>query len=266
VVTAADNQDITLSPTGTGSLILTANAQLQAQSDLRFADADSSNWVAFQAPSTVSSNVTWTLPATDGTSGQTLTTNGSGTLSFSTTSTSVTDNSIDSGTNYIAFTTVTSGSLATARVSTTKLTFQPSTGTLTIDGTARSLLSENVKTASHTLELADRNRLVAFNGSGAQTVTVPTNAAVAFPIGTTLHISRINTGTVTLAASGGVTLTKTGNLGANEVIEIVKRGTDAWQVIDSEANLTATGATLVTASGFNRHTFTTTGATNFVVA
>jgi hypothetical protein len=58
--------------------------QLNAQNDLRFADADSSNWVAFQAPATIVSNVTWTLPATDGTTGQVLATNGSGTLSWAT--------------------------------------------------------------------------------------------------------------------------------------------------------------------------------------
>ena len=66
VVTAAADQDITLSPTGTGMLMITANAQLNAQSDLRWADADSSNWVAFQGASTIAANVTWTLPATDG--------------------------------------------------------------------------------------------------------------------------------------------------------------------------------------------------------
>ncbi len=55
---------------------------LNGQGDLRFADSDSSNWVAFQAPATVSSNVTWTLPAADGTSGQVLSTNGSGVLSW----------------------------------------------------------------------------------------------------------------------------------------------------------------------------------------
>jgi len=58
------------------------NVTLNARGDLRFADTDSSNWVAFQGPATVSSNVTWTLPATDGSSGQVLSTNGSGTLSW----------------------------------------------------------------------------------------------------------------------------------------------------------------------------------------
>jgi hypothetical protein len=57
---------------------------LNAQGDVRFADSDSSNYVAFQAPATVTSNVTWTLPNVDGTSGQVLSTNGSGTLSWAT--------------------------------------------------------------------------------------------------------------------------------------------------------------------------------------
>lgn len=63
-----------------------SNVQIGAQGDLRFADSDSSNWVALQAPSTVASNVTFTLPSADGSSGQVLQTNGSGTLSFTTVS------------------------------------------------------------------------------------------------------------------------------------------------------------------------------------
>jgi len=58
------------------------NLTLPGQADLRFADSDSSNYVAFQAPATVATNVTWTLPSADGTSGQAIVTNGSGTLSF----------------------------------------------------------------------------------------------------------------------------------------------------------------------------------------
>ena len=58
------------------------NVQLGTQGALRFADADSSNYVAFRSPATVVSNVTWTLPSADGTSAQVLSTNGSGTLSW----------------------------------------------------------------------------------------------------------------------------------------------------------------------------------------
>jgi hypothetical protein len=60
----------------------TGDITLNTQSDLRFADSDSSNWIAFQAPATIAANVTLTLPAADGTSGQALSTNGSGTLSW----------------------------------------------------------------------------------------------------------------------------------------------------------------------------------------
>jgi len=78
--------------TGTGNVVLSASptltgdVTLNAQGDLRFADADSSNWVAFQAPATVAANVTWTLPSADGSSNQVLTTNGTGTLSWATAS------------------------------------------------------------------------------------------------------------------------------------------------------------------------------------
>tara|TARA_R100000773_G_C4221158_1_gene120093 strand:+ start:5502 stop:6413 length:912 start_codon:yes stop_codon:yes gene_type:complete len=63
---------------------------LQAQADVRFADSDSSHYVALQSPATVSSNVTFTLPAADGSSGQFIKTDGSGNLSFVTPSNALT--------------------------------------------------------------------------------------------------------------------------------------------------------------------------------
>ena len=63
--------------------LTTTDITLNAQGDIRFGDSDSSNYVAFQGPATVASNVTWTLPSVDGSVGQALTTNGSGVLSFS---------------------------------------------------------------------------------------------------------------------------------------------------------------------------------------
>ncbi len=60
------------------------NLQIGDQGDLRLGDADNSNYVALQAPSTVGSNVTLTLPADDGDADQALVTNGSGVLSWTT--------------------------------------------------------------------------------------------------------------------------------------------------------------------------------------
>ena len=51
---------------------------------MRFEDSDSSNYVGFKSPATVSTNLVWTLPATDGSTGQVLSTNGSAVLSWAT--------------------------------------------------------------------------------------------------------------------------------------------------------------------------------------
>ena len=50
--------------------------------DVRLKDGDGSHYVGFQAPTTVSTNKIWTLPATDGSANQYLKTNGSGVLSW----------------------------------------------------------------------------------------------------------------------------------------------------------------------------------------
>ena len=60
--------------------------ELGAQRELRFEDADSSAYVGFKSPATVTTNLVWTLPATDGTTGQVLSTNGSAVLSWATAS------------------------------------------------------------------------------------------------------------------------------------------------------------------------------------
>jgi len=62
------------------------NLSIAAQGDLRLQDASGGQYVALQAPATVSSNVTLTLPDNDGDADQFLKTNGSGVLSFATVS------------------------------------------------------------------------------------------------------------------------------------------------------------------------------------
>ena len=58
------------------------NIDLLARAELRFKDADSSHYVGFEAPATISANLIWVLPATDGANTQVLTTDGSGNLSW----------------------------------------------------------------------------------------------------------------------------------------------------------------------------------------
>jgi hypothetical protein len=90
VVTIEGVNIVTTSSTDTltnktlSSAIATTALTLNATAELRLADTDSTHYVGFKSPSTVTTNKIWTLPSADGTSGQTLSTNGSGTLSWST--------------------------------------------------------------------------------------------------------------------------------------------------------------------------------------
>lgn len=69
-----------------GDGIVTAEGTSTTQGRLRLGeDTDNgTNYVELQAPASVASNVTFTLPSADGTNGQVLQTNGSGALSFTT--------------------------------------------------------------------------------------------------------------------------------------------------------------------------------------
>jgi mucin-19 len=81
-----------LSTTATGTVLTlsdsvnttTVNLIIDNQKEIRFREttANGTNYVALKAPASLSADLTFTLPATDGTNGQVLQTNGSGALSF----------------------------------------------------------------------------------------------------------------------------------------------------------------------------------------
>jgi len=75
------NADLSAS---TFASISSGQVDILAQAELRLQDTTGGQYVGFKAPGTVASNLTFTLPGADGSSGQALTTNGAGTLSFST--------------------------------------------------------------------------------------------------------------------------------------------------------------------------------------
>ncbi|WP_413290558.1 hypothetical protein [Bdellovibrio sp. HCB337] len=81
-VTSAAVNDASKLPLAGGNL--SGTVQMNAQNELRFADSDSSNYVGFRAPTTISTNVTWTLPNSIGGTGQVLTHTGSGVLNWTT--------------------------------------------------------------------------------------------------------------------------------------------------------------------------------------
>ena len=91
------------------------------------------------------------------------------------------------------------------------------------------------KTANYTLALVDAFSLIEMELAGANTLTIPLNATVAFPIGTIIYVTQIGAGQTQIVPTGGVTLQSDG--GADKIasryseVSLRKRGTDTWQLV-----------------------------------
>jgi hypothetical protein len=126
---------------------------------------------------------------------------------------------------------------ANAAIAISKLAGFPNDATKAMwgDGTWRApLVQPTVSGASYTLLATDINKIVEMNAAGANTLTVPPNSAVAFPVGATVTVSQYGAGQTNIAAGAGVTLRAYGgNLkiaGQYGVAGLIKRGTDEWYV------------------------------------
>lgn len=70
-----------------------------------------------------------------------------------------------------------------------------------------STVSINAQTGTtYTLVLADAGKLVTLSNGSAITLTVPTNASVAFPVGTVIALAQLGAGLVSVAGDTGVTI------------------------------------------------------------
>ena len=103
---------------------------------------------------------------------------------------------------------------------------------------ASSTLITNARTASYTLVLTDKDKLVEVSVASANTVTIPTNDSVAFPIGTQVNILQTGAGQTTISGTSGVTVNSTGATTASPKLRAqwssataVKRDTNSWVVI-----------------------------------
>lgn len=96
------------------------------------------------------------------------------------------------------------------------------------------LITTNEQTGtSYTLVLSDSAKLIELNNAAAITLTVPTNASVAFPVGTKIDLLQTGAGQVTVGGAG-VTINATPGLklsGQWSSASLVKRATDTWVLI-----------------------------------
>ena len=131
-----------------------------------------------------------------------------------------------------------------------------SSGTIAIDSTVATLtgtqtltnktltdpkinLAFDAETASYTAVLANNGQVVTMDNASANTFSIPTNASVAFPIGTQINVLQIGAGQTTIQAvtSGTTTIQSTGGTAAAPKLRArysaatcLKAGTDLWYV------------------------------------
>jgi hypothetical protein len=96
-----------------------------------------------------------------------------------------------------------------------------------------SVVDINVQTGTtYTATLNDVGVLITLDNAAAITFTIPTNASVACPIGTTINLYRKGAGAVTVTPTGGVTMRSADNKTKLRVqystASITKIGTDEW--------------------------------------
>lgn len=113
-------------------------------------------------------------------------------------------------------------------------------------GTGRTIgyrgLPQNAQNGAYTLALTDDGGHVFSANTGAQAIAVPTNASVAFAIGSAVCIVNNGTTALTITASGvtlkraGTTDTGTRTLAANGIATVLKVATNTWFI--SGAGLT----------------------------
>lgn len=154
---------------------------------------------------------------------------GTGTVTSVTAGTGLSGGTI-TGSGTIAIDTATTVDVSTAQTLTNKTLTDPKIN-----------LALNAQTGTtYTFVLTDNGRLVTASNASAQTYSIPTNASVAFPIGTQINIIQIGAGQVTINAvtSGTTTVSSTGATATAPKLRAqyssatcIKAGTDLWYVV-----------------------------------
>ena len=113
--------------------------------------------------------------------------------------------------------------------------------TLSYDYAAGSKLTLNAQTATYTVVLADADqKLVTMSVGSANDFLIPTNASVAFPIGTVINVIQIGAGQTTIKAvtSGTTTVSSTGATATTPKLRAqfsaascIKVATDLWYIV-----------------------------------
>ena len=95
---------------------------------------------------------------------------------------------------------------------------------------------------TYTPVLADQYQvLITRSNASASTLTIPTNASVAFPVGTVITVLNKGAGAVTISGAGGVTVLSAGATAASPVLNqykscsLIQTSANNWYVVGAIA-------------------------------
>lgn len=122
-------------------------------------------------------------------------------------------------------------------------------------GSAGVSYPQNSQNGDYTLVLADAGKHIYSANTGAQTITIPTNASVAFPIGAVITIVNMGSTAISLGVSGLQVYSNNGSRTANtspsvaigETVQLVKTAANSWNTIFGK--LLAPPATFLSVAG-----------------
>jgi len=232
LTTAITNQNLIIDPNGTGITQIVGAAQLNAQSELRLADSDSSNYIAQKAAGTIAANYTLTWPAAvTAVAGYALTSAIDGTLSWTSLASGgvgVTDPGSVATVHYPLFAT-NSGSIYTTGQVTglnnrANLAFVPSTGILTTTGYVGathdgSTANSGTLTFRGTSSATKATASILMNDGVASSTTATGTLVVTGGVGVS--------GQITCATISATTVTETSSIALKENVMPITNALDA---------------------------------------
>ena len=131
---------------------------------------------------------------------------------------------------------IATGAVTSAKIQTSVALTTPNIGvatgsSLTTQNAVVDHTQTNVRTTNYTLVLADDGVIIETNSTSGIVITVPTNAAVPFIVGTRITILRANTGAAIVAGDTGVTVNATPGLNLRaqwSAATLLKRAENTW--------------------------------------
>jgi hypothetical protein len=115
---------------------------------------------------------------------------------------------------------------------------------------------QNIQSGNYTLVLSDAGKHIYSANTGAQTITIPTNASVAFPIGTLVTVVNFGTNVILFGVSG-VSVYQNGSKSASASpkispgtsLQLLKTDTNAWSILLGALSTSTTASYLIVAGG-----------------